>query len=147
MTYEYQPAAGTMPPFEVPGAFREMAENSLNQVRQTYQQLKVTAESTNGAIEASCSQAAKGAATYHAKLLEIARQNTSAAFDFYNRFLTVKSVGELTELVTEHAKTQTQALATQSRELAELGKQVAEDTIEPFKGLQDTAAKVFQPAA
>jgi len=146
MSYDFQSPMGNLPPFEIPGAFREMAENGLQQIRQTYQQFKVTAESANGAIEASCTQAAKGAASYQSKLLEMARDNTHSAFEFYNKLLAVKSVGEMTEVLTSHAKEQTEALSAQSRTLAELGKKVAEDSLEPFKDLKDTATKAFQPA-
>lgn len=144
MTFSYNAPNGGMPALEVPGAFREMAENSLTQARQTYQQFKATAESANGAIEASCSRAAEGATAYQAKLLEIARDNTTAAFDFYGKMLGVKSVTDLTDLMTSHARAQTEALTAQSRELAELGQKMATETMEPFKDLGNTASKAFQ---
>lgn len=146
MNFDYKSPIGGMPTFEMPGAIREMAENGLIQARQTYQNFKATAETANGAIEASYAEAAKGAASYQSKLLEIARDNTASVFDFYTKMLSVRSLTEMSEIVTSHAKTQAETMASQSRELTELSKKMAESTMEPFKGLKDTATRAFADA-
>jgi phasin len=81
---------------------------------------------------------------YSNKFLEFAHTNTNAAFDFAQKVCRVKSPSEFVELSTEHARSQTQALAEQTKQLAELAQKVALASTKP---LQDGVAKGFNRAA
>jgi hypothetical protein len=81
---------------------------------------------------------------YSNKLLEFAHANSNAAFDFAQRACRVKSPSEFTELSTEHARTQTQRLTEQAKELAVIAKKVA---FAGAKSLQEGVAKSFNHAA
>ncbi len=143
MTNQFKAFMHGTPSFDVHPAFREMAENSVNQIRQTYEQIKSNADGANDAIEASYAQASKGVTAYQAKLLDIARHNTDAVFDFAHKLFGVKSLQEMTSLWSDHARIQAETLASQSRELADLGQKLATDSIEPLK---ESAAKAFKVA-
>jgi phasin len=134
----------TVVPFEVPGAFREFAEKGVTQARETYDRFKEAADETNGAIEAVYSAAAKGANAYNTKLLDIAKTNTNAWFDFATALIGVTSLSQATELVSAHSKSQFETLTAQTKELAELGQKVAADTVEPIKA---STSKVFKQVA
>lgn len=134
----------TVVPFEVPGAFREFAEKGVTQARETYDRFKEAADETNGAIEAVYSAAAKGANAYNTKLLDIAKTNTNAWFDFATALIGVTSLSQATELVSAHSKSQFEALTAQTKELAELSQKVAADTVEPIKA---STSKVFKQVA
>ena len=134
----------TVVPFEMPGAFREFAEKGVTQARENYDRFKVAADETNGAIEAVYSAATKGANAYNTKLLEIAKTNTNAWFDFASALIGVTSVAQATELLSTHSKTQFETFTAQSKELAELGQKVATETVEPIKA---SASKLYKPAA
>ena len=134
----------TVVPFEVPGAFREFAEKGVTQARETYDRFKEAADETNGAIEAVYSAATKGANAYNAKLLDIAKTNTNAWFDLATALIGVTSLSQATELLSAHSKSQFEALAAQSKELAELGQKVATDAVEPIKA---SSSKVFKQVA
>jgi len=76
-------------------------------------------------------------------VIEIARANTNAAFDFMESLFGVKSASEMVELSTAHARSQFETLSGQSKELAALAQKVATDTAEPIKsGMNRAFSKV-----
>ena len=137
-------AFSTVVPFQVPEQVRAFAEQGVTQARDGYEKLKAAAESNNEAIEAACSTATKGAADLTAKLVEIARINTTSAFDFAHSLLAVTSLPEAFELMNTHARKQFEALSAQSADLAEFGQKVAAETVEPIKA---GASKMFKTVA
>jgi phasin len=122
---------------------RAFAEKGIAQARDSYQKLKDAAETNNGAMEAACQTAAKGASDYTAKLMEIAKTNTEGAFDFAQAMLGTRSLTDAFELMNTHTRKQFEILTAQSKDLMELGKKVATETVEPIKA---SAAKAFTPA-
>jgi phasin len=149
-----QPAAFEMPKFElpnfeipkmeIPAAFREIAEKSVSQAKETYEKMKSAAEEATDVLEDTYAAATKGASDYGLKVIEAARANTNAAFDFATQLMTVKSLSEMVELSTAHTRKQFEALATQSKELAAIAQKVAADSTEPVK---ESFGKVFKKVA
>ncbi|WP_458759964.1 phasin [Afipia sp. TerB] len=137
-------AFSTVVPFQVPEQVRAFAEQGVSQARDGYEKLKAAAETNNEAIEAVCSTATKSAADLTAKLVEIARVNTTSAFDFAQSLLSVTSLPEAFDLVNTHARKQFEALSAQSADLAEFGQKVAAETVEPIKA---GASKMFKTVA
>src|SRR6202795_1157265 len=89
-----------MPKLEIPAAFREMAEKSVSQAKETYEKMKSVAEEATDMLEGPYATASKGASDYGHKLIEATRENTNAAFDFYTELMAVKSLAEVVELST-----------------------------------------------
>jgi phasin len=138
------PFSASIIPFEVPEQMRAFAEKGVSQARDSYAKFKDVAESHNGTIEAVFSSASKGASEYSAKLMEIMKASTTANLDFAQALIGVKSPSEAMELWSSHAKKQFEAFTANTKELAELTKKVATETVEPIK---TSASKLFQPAA
>ena len=122
-----------LPKMEIPAAFREIAEKSVSQAKDNWEKMKVATEEATDLLENSYSTAAKGAADYGLKLIETARVNTNTAFDFAGVLLTAKSLSEVVELSTSHARKQFETLTAQSKELTALAQKVASETAEPLK--------------
>jgi phasin len=122
-----------LPKMEIPAAFREIAEKSVSQAKDNWEKMKVATEEATDLLENSYSNAAKGAADYGLKLIETARVNTNSAFDFAGVLLTAKSLSEVVELSTSHARKQFETLTAQSKELTTLAQKVAAETAEPLK--------------
>jgi len=133
-----------MPKFEIPPAFRELAEKSASQAKENYEKMKTAAEEATDVLEDTYTTASKGASEYGLKMIEVARTNTDAAFDFATEFMGVKSLSEAIELSTAHARKQFEAFTAQSKELAALAQKVATDTAEPMK---DSVNKAFKKVA
>jgi phasin len=122
-----------IPKMEIPAAFRESVS-----------QMKSAAEEATDVLEDTYAAATKGASDYGLKVIEAARANTNAAFDFASQLMTVKSLSEMVELSTAHTRKQFEALTAQSKELAAIAQKVATDSAEPVK---ESFGKVFKKVA
>src|SRR5271167_5129608 len=106
-----------IPKVEMPAAFREFAERGVAQAKDTYEKMKAAAEEATDVLETTYSTASKGASDYGLKVIEAARVNTNAAFDYAGELLAAKSLSEVIELSSAHARKQFEALTAQSKEL------------------------------
>ena len=104
-----------MPKMEVPAAFREAAEKSVAHAKDTY------------------TTAMKGSVDYNLKLIDAARANANATFDFVSELIGVKSLSEVVELSTAHARKQFEAFTQQAKDLTAAAQKLATDTSEPLK--------------
>jgi phasin len=130
-----------MPKMEIPAAFREMAEKSVSQAKDTWDRMKTASEEATDVLEDSYSTAAKGSADYGLKLIDVARANANAAFDYASELLTVKSLSEFVEISTSHARKQFETATAQARELTTLAQKVANEAAEPIKAGMTSAFK------
>jgi phasin len=133
-----------LPKLEVPAAFRDIAEKSIAQAKTGYEKMKSAAEETTTVLEDTYAKASKGTTEYNLKLIEAARANTNAAFDFASELCAAKSLSDVVELSTAHARKHFEALTAQSKELAALAQKIATETAEPIK---EGVGKVFKQAA
>ena len=133
-----------LPKMEIPAAFREIAEKSVSQAKETYEKMKSAAEEATDVLEDTYATATKGASDYGLKMIEAARANTNAAFDFATQLMTVKSLSEVVELSTAHTRKQFETLTAQTKELAAIAQKVATETAEPVK---ESFGKAFKKVA
>jgi phasin len=138
------PFTASVIPFEVPEQMRAFAEKGVSQARENYTKFKDAAETHNSTIEAVFTTATKGATDYSAKLLDIVKANTAAAFDFAQELVSAKSPSQAMELWSSHARKTVETFTAQTKELAELTQKIAAETAEPIK---TSASKLFKPAA
>jgi phasin len=132
-----------IPNVEMPAAFREFAERGVAQAKDTYEKMKAVAEEATDVLETTYSTATKGASDYGLKVIEAARVNTNAAFDFAGELITAKTFSEVIELSSAHARKQFETFAHQSKELSTLAQKVATETAEPIKnGVNKAFSKV-----
>src|SRR5437762_8103807 len=132
-----------IPNVEMPAAFREFAERGVAQAKDTYEKMKAAAEEATDVLETTYSTATKGASDYGLKMIEAARVNTNAAFDFAGELMAAKTLSEVVELTSAHARKQFETLTQQSKELSALAQKVATETAEPIKsGVSKALSKV-----
>lgn len=144
MTDSNNPFSSSVIPFQVPEQVREFAEKGVSQVREGYAKFKDAAETHNGTVQAVMTTATRGATDLSSKMLEIAKTNTNASFDFAQDLFGVKSPTAALELWTSFTRKQVEAFTGQTKELAELTHKIVSETAEPIK---TGASKMFQPAA
>jgi phasin len=133
-----------MPKFEVPAAFRDFAEKGVAQAKDTYDKVKAATEEATDMMEASYTTATKGATDYGLKVIEVARTNSNAAFDFFGELMTARTISEVVELSSAHARKQFEILSGQGKELTALAQKVATETSEPIK---NGVTKAFKKVA
>ncbi len=122
-----------MPNMEMPKAFREIAEKGVAHARDAYAKAKVASEEAADLVENTYAAAAKRASDYNRKLIEIARTNTRAAFDYVQELLGVKSPSEFIELSTAHMRKQFEIVSAQNKELCALAQEIASDAAGTIK--------------
>jgi len=132
-----------IPNVEMPAAFREFAERGVAQAKDSYEKMKAAAEEATDMLETTYSTATKGASDYGLKVIEAARANTNAAFDFAGELLAAKTVSEVVELSSAHARKQFETMTQQGKELGALAQKLATETAEPLKnGMTKAFSKV-----
>jgi phasin len=131
------------PKLEIPPVFREMAERSVAQAKETYDKMKSAAEQATDLLEDSYTTASKGISDYGLKVIEAARVNTNSAFDFASQLMTAKSLAEVVELSSAHTRNQYEALTAQTKELATIAQKTAAATAEPVR---ESFSKMFKAA-
>jgi phasin len=129
------------PTMQVPEAFREIAEKSVAHAKDNCEKAKAAAEEATDHLKNILTTAATGAADYNLKVIEIARTNANAAFEYADDLLGVKSLSEFIELSTAHARRQFEAMTAQTKELTELAQKVTTDTA--ARGWRYGDAKAF----
>jgi phasin len=132
------------PQTDAPQAFREMAEKSTAQAKQTYEKMSAATTEAGDLIKNSYSTAIKGGQDYNNKFIEFAHANTNAAFDFVQKLSGVKSPSEFVELSTEHARKQFETLTEQTNQLAAIAQKV---TLATAESLKTGVAKAFNHTA
>jgi phasin len=132
------------PKMEIPAAFREMAEKSVSQAKETYEKMRSAAEEATDVLEGAYTTASKGAADYSLKVIDAARTNTNAALDFASEFVTVRTFAEAIEVSTAHARKQFETVSAQTKELVALAQKVTTETTEP---VTERLGKAFKMSA
>ncbi|BAT57875.1 phasin protein [Variibacter gotjawalensis] len=135
-------SAFEFPKADVPAAYRDFAEKGIAQAKQGYERVKAAAEEASELVETTYATAAKGASTYNLKVIEVARTNVNAHFDFISALLSVKSPTEVAEITQAHAKKALETYVSQGKELADIAKKVSADTVEPIKAASSKAFRV-----
>jgi phasin len=122
-----------MPKMEMPGEFREITDKGVAHARDTCAKAKVASEEAADLLKNTYATVAKATTDYNLKLIEIARTNTRAAFDYAHELMGVKSPSECIELSTAHLRKQYDVISAQNKELCALSQKVATEATEPIK--------------
>ena len=105
----------------------------MTQAKDNWEKMKAATEEATDMIENSYSTASKGASDYGLALIDAARANANATFDFYSQIVTAKSLSEFIELSTSHARKQFEAMTAQSKDLTALAQKVATESAAPIR--------------
>lgn len=121
------------PKIVVPEVFRELAEKSVEQAKESYARIRTAAEQATDVVEDTYLNATRGTAEFNLKALEALRENVNSGFDFARNLLAAKSLSEAVELSASHMRQQFEALSAQAKEFSALAQKVANETAEPIK--------------
>ena len=91
-----------------------------------------TFEKGKAAIEQSCSAAVENIRDFNVKMIDAARANADAVFEFARQIATAKSPTDFAELWSAHAKKQFAMLSEQTRQMTALGQKIAGESAEPI---------------
>lgn len=131
-------ANGAKPRFDLPvlnfqELFRGFAEQGAAQAKQNIEKMKATSEEISDVLRESCSMNVKGAVDYGARVIEISKDNTTAALDFLSQLAETRSLSDIVSLSTARSRKVFEVASAQNRELWGLAQKVAIETTEPIK--------------
>jgi phasin len=132
-----------LPSGELPEAYREWAKGGVAQLKDGYEKVKSAQSDAADLLVSSYKVGAEGALSYGAKLLDSARANSDAAVNLFGNLACATSYAEVFELSTAYLRRQYEAATEQGRELTDLARKVATETVQP---MQDGLAGVFPKA-
>jgi hypothetical protein len=114
-------------PFAIPLELRQLWESNLEQVRSAYGQfIDMLAEASGLLAKAiPTSEMAGGVETIQQRIIQFAKQNADAYFNFAGELTKANDIQHLLAIQNRYATTQMQALTNQAQEIARL---IAETT-------------------
>lgn len=124
---------------EIPTAVREVAEKTVEQARETYDKFKNSAEEATTILEDSIETSRKGIIEIHAKVLDAAKANTGATFEFCKDLMEVKSFSEVVELQSAFTRKQFDAVSSQQKGLQNVATKLYNDVSAPAKEVVERA--------
>jgi len=128
---------------ELPESYREWAKGNVAQLKDGYEKIKSAQSDAADLLVNTYKTGAEGALSYGAKVLDTARANSDAAVSLFGNLACATSFAEAFELSTAYLRKQYEAATEQGRELTELARTVATQTVEP---IQNGLAGVFPKA-
>jgi hypothetical protein len=103
-----------------------------------------TLEKGKAALEHSAGIMLENIRALNAKMIDMVRANTEAAFELALKIATCKIPADVMELWPEHARKQFELLNEQTKELSALGQKMAGETVEP---IARSVSQVFRKAS
>jgi phasin len=126
--------------------FREYAEKSLGQSKDTFAKVKEASEDATKTIEATLEKAQSGTVELGLKAIDTMRTNAESSLSHMEAMLGVKSVSELIELQTSFVRKQAEVAVEQMKSIQEISRKVAEDVSKPGKEAAEKAVSSFKAA-
>lgn len=120
-------------------SYREFADKSVSQTKESYEKVKVAAEDATKAVEATMENAQAGTVELSLKAIDAVRANTEHSLSHLEALLGVKSVSQMLELQTAYVRKQTELMVDQAKSMQEAARKVMEDVAKPGKAAADKA--------
>ncbi len=133
-------------PAKVTDNYRDFAEKSLAQSKNSYAKMKSAAEDATKTVEATLQSAQAGSVAIGLKTIDFMRVNTENSFSHLEALLGVKSLSEAVELQTSFMRKQMELGVDQAKTLQDASRKVAEDVTKPGKSAVDKVVKEFKAA-
>jgi phasin len=118
---------------EMPEMFRDVAEKSVKQAKDTYEKIRSAAEEATDVLEDQFESTRTGFVALNAKALDAAKASSDATFKFAKDVLAVKTFAEVIELQTAFARQQYDLVTAQAKEIQELVQKVSTEAAAPAK--------------
>jgi phasin family protein len=104
---------------------RKFADKSASIASETFEKGKA-------AVEQNQAVAVENIRAFNVRIIDMARTNTEAAFDFAHQIASAKAPADIVELWTTHAHKQFETLSEQIKELTALGQKMAGESTAPL---------------
>ena len=104
--------------------------------------LKQTARETTERVEANATKAAEGLRDYQIAMLSATQANINAMFEYMQEAFSAKSVPELMEICSKHARRQMEMMSEQAREISGAVQKATIDGTRSLTGFTETMGRM-----
>jgi phasin len=118
-------AKNPMGSFEIPAEMRNVAEHTVVQARQAFENFIEAAQKAASKWEEQAAAAQAGAKDAGGRVMSFAEQNMARSFDFAQRLTRAKDLEEMMRLQAEFVQSQMATLSEQAKEIGESASQAA----------------------
>lgn len=132
---------------DIPVAFREFADRSLDQAKEFYAQVRSTAEEANELVEGTFETSRKHAMALGLQALDAVKTNTDASFALFKDLLGAKTFADAVELQTAFARKQWDAATEQFKELQDATQKAILESAGPTREAFERAFRTVTKAA
>ena len=129
---------------EVPAAFRDLTETSIQRSKDAYEKFKSNAEEATSALEETIEKSRANVVEFNKKTIEAVQQNADATLAHVKDVFAVKTLSEVIELQSAFLKNQTELLQSQAKEFQDLTKRITDEATEPYKDAIKKTAETFK---
>lgn len=141
----------SLPSFEMPSSLPsqdmvDLAEKSIANARDFYEQTKASLEEQGSALEKSIALATESSKDFQGKMVEAAKSNMEAGFSFLTGLIAAKSISEAIELQTAFAAKQFETVTAQGKDLQDSLTKGLEETTAPIKAAAGKAMESLKIA-
>jgi phasin len=116
----------------VPEGVRALAEKSVAQTREVYDQSMDAFDASLTTFEKTFDAAGQGATAFNRKIVDIARRNVDASFDLATSLVGAKNLADIVELQAAFWRKQFGVLTAQAEEVRTMSTKVAAEAAEPI---------------
>lgn len=131
---------------EVPQMVRLMTEKSASQARETYDAIRMAAETTSGTIEDCVTNASKGVTALNRQVIGAIKENAAAQFDLASDLAGARSPAEALELHNKFVRARVEAMNDRTQAIFRLFGEITLETAKPIRENASRAMDVFVPA-
>ncbi|MDX2266301.1 MAG: phasin family protein [Hyphomicrobiales bacterium] len=112
--------------FEIPATFREAAQKSVEQAKETYHRISDATRQAQDMVLKSSEAMSAGVKEMQDKALQYAEANINAGFEVASRLVNAKDFTEALEIQGQYARKQMETLTAQTQEMSRLVAQAAQ---------------------
>jgi hypothetical protein len=107
---------------------KKAAEKSAATIRNAMNKGEEVAEETRSAAQKNYVIASEALRQFNLRLLELARENSDAAFEFFGEVVNAKDLQAFAELWINHARRQSELWSRQAQEITNLGQRITTES-------------------
>src|SRR5262245_54719035 len=120
---------------------RRIADQSAGQAKRTFDKAATATAQGTRRVEQNALTAVNEARECYIRMLDMAQENTVAAFDLARDLATVQTPSEFVEICTIRTRDAYSAFSEQTKEMAELAQKVAKSAVPLTNGLTVRSVK------
>ncbi len=120
---------------------KKIADKAVGAASDSWNKKQAATEQTAQAGQEAILASADSVRDFNRKVVEMAKTNTNALFDFALAVVGTKDPSQIMELWSKHTQKQFEILHAQSQELTSIGQRVATASTEPLSRVFDKTLK------